>query len=116
MALKYIFVNLKRFDVPPEAGGVNWLARPEKWAGEIISGVREGLEGYPAEQVSFTFFFPEAHVAQAAAARGASSLVIGCQGVHWDDVAPGGNFGAFTSSRPAAAMAALGCGSQPPPG
>ena len=109
MALKYIFVNLKRFDVPPESGGVNRLATPDKWAGAIVSSVCPGLEKYPKDKVAFTFFFPEAHVAQAAAARGGSSLVVGCQGVHWDDLAQGGNFGAFTTSRPAAAMAALGC-------
>jgi len=106
---KHIFVNLKRFDVPPESGGVNRLALPDKWAAEIISGVRSGLAGYPAEQACFTFFFPEAHIAQAAAAKESLPLAIGCQGVYWDDIAQGGNFGAFTSLRPAAAMAALGC-------
>jgi len=107
--MKYIFVNLKRFDVPPEAGGVNRIASPDKWAEQIISGVRAGLAKYPAEQASFTFFFPEAHIAQAAAAKGGLPIRIGCQGVYWDDIAQGGNFGAFTTSRPAAAMAALGC-------
>jgi len=107
--MKYIFVNLKRFDVPPEYGGVNRLATPDKWASEVILGVSAGLEKYPVEQASFTFFFPEAHIPQAAAAKSGQPLAIGCQGVHWDDLAPGGNFGAFTSSRPAAAMAAIGC-------
>ena len=109
MALKYIFVNLKRFDVPSESGGVNRLAPPDKWAETIVSGVSAGLGKYPKDKVVFTFFFPEAHVTQAAAAQKGSSLVVGCQGVHWDDIAQGGNFGAFTTSRPAAAMAALGC-------
>ena len=43
------------------------------------------------------------------AAKGGFPISIGCQGVHWDDIVKGGNFGAFTTSRPAAAMAALGC-------
>ena len=111
--MKYIFVNLKRFDVPPEMGGVNRLAPPGQWAAEIVCKVSARLEKYPRDRAAFTFFFPEAHLAQAAAARaaarGTSSLVIGCQGVHWEDIAPGANFGAFTASRPAAAMAALGC-------
>ena len=34
---------------------------------------------------------------------------LGCQGVYRDDTAPGGNFGAFTTNRPAAAAKALGC-------
>ena len=107
--MKHIFVNLKRFDVPPESGGVNRLTPSDKWAEHIISGVRTSIAKYPAEQASFTFFFPEAHIAQAVAAKGGLPLRIGCQGVHWDDIAQGGNFGAFTTSRPAAAMAVLGC-------
>ncbi|MDR0388703.1 MAG: triose-phosphate isomerase [Spirochaetaceae bacterium] len=110
MAKKYIFVNLKRFDIPAETGGVNRVAPPGKWAETIISGVSAGLEKY-RDRAVFTFFFPEAHVAQAAAAAKDTSLSTGCQGVHWEDVAPGGNFGAFTSLRPASAMKALGCAS-----
>jgi triosephosphate isomerase len=108
MALKYIFTNLKRFDVPPDLGGVNRLAPPGKWAETIINGVEAGLEKY-CGKADFTFFFPEAHLLAAAAVRGSRLISIGCQGVYWDDITPGGNFGAFTSSRPAAAAAALGC-------
>ena len=107
--MKYIFVNLKRFDVPSESGGVNRLASSDKWADTIVSNAGKGLEKYSRDKVSFTFFFPEAHVMQAVAAKGSFPLSIGCQAVHWDDIAKGGNFGAFTGSRPAAAMAALGC-------
>jgi len=107
MALKHIFINLKRFEVPPEAGGVNRLAPPDKWADTIISGIREKLRKYP--DTSFTFFFPEAHIIQGAAACCGIPITVGCQGVHWDDISIGVNFGAFTSLRPAAAMAALGC-------
>ena len=46
----------------------------------------------------------------AAAAKDEDSPVqVGCQGVFREDVTVGGNFGAFTTNRPAAAMAALGC-------
>jgi triosephosphate isomerase len=108
-ALKYIFVNLKRFDVPPDAGGVNRLAPPGQWAKTIIAGVEAGLKKYSG-RAAFSFFFPEAHLLEAAAAVRNSGLIsLGCQGVYWDDIARGGNFGAFTSSRPAAAAAALGC-------
>ena len=34
-------------------------------------------------------------------------IEVGCQGVHWDDVRPGKNFGAFTTSVPAAASTVL---------
>jgi triosephosphate isomerase len=109
MALKYIFVNLKRFDVPADMGGVNRIASPEQWAKTIIAGVQGGLEKYDSRS-AFTFFFPEAHLLEAAAAvRGSRLISIGCQGVHGDDIVQGGNFGAFTSSRPAAAAVSLGC-------
>ncbi len=38
-----------------------------------------------------------------------SSILIGSQGVHWDDIAPGKNFGAFTTLLPASASVNLGC-------
>lgn len=107
--MKYIFVNLKRFDVPSSLGGVNRLASPANWAKAIISEVRIGLGTDLTDRAEFTFFFPEAHVAQAVIAKGDFPLSIGCQGLCCDDVTAGGNFGAFTASRPAAAMAALGC-------
>lgn len=33
----------------------------------------------------------------------------GCAGVFREDVEPGGNFGAFTTNKPAAALKAIGC-------
>ena len=36
-------------------------------------------------------------------------MQIGCQGVFRQDVAPGGNFGAFTTNRPASIASAMGC-------
>jgi triosephosphate isomerase len=116
--LKRIYVNLKRFDVPPELGGVNRLSSSASWAQTIISEAKAGLQKYfslgnentgKENLNAFTFFFPEAHIMQAIEAKGSSEITIGCQGIHWHDIVSGGNFGAFTSSRPAAAMAALGC-------
>ena len=34
--MKYIFLNLKRFDVPPQYGGVNRLAPVEGWGLSLI--------------------------------------------------------------------------------
>ena len=109
--MKHIFLNLKRFDVPAELGGVNRLAAVADWGRAIVEQTQAGLEQYAPEQVEFVQFFPEAHLPAAAAARSENSPVqIGCQGVYRQDVAPGGNFGAFTTNLPAAAAAALGCG------
>lgn len=108
--MKHIYLNLKRFDIPAEYGGVNRLAEPEHWAETIIAGTEPGLLKYPEEEAEFAMYFPEAHLFAAARARSAGSPVkLGCQGVFRADTAAGGNFGAFTTGRPAAAMAAAGC-------
>lgn len=108
--MKYIFLNLKRFDVPVEYGGVNRLAPMGDWARAIVEGTQKGLEKYDPETVEFVQYFPEAHLLNAAAARTAGSPVkIGSQSLYRADTAVGGNFGAFTTNRPASALAALGC-------
>ena len=108
--MKHIFLNLKRFDVPVELGGVNRLAPLADWGRAVVEGTQAGLAKYDPAQVEFVQFFPEAHLLSAAAALCPGSRVqVGCQSVYRQDVAPGGNFGAFTSNRPAAAAKALGC-------
>lgn len=108
--MKHIFLNLKRFDVPVELGGVNRLAPMADWGRAVVEGTQAGLTHYDPAEVEFVQFFPEAHLLSAAAARCEGSRVeVGCQSVYRQDVAPGGNFGAFTSNRPAAAAKALGC-------
>lgn len=109
--MKHIFLNLKRFDIPRVYGGVNSLAAPAEWGGYIVSQTQDELKAYDGE-AEFAMYFPEAHVAGAAAAKKADSKVqIGCQSVYREDTAVGGNFGAFTSNRTANAMKALGVSS-----
>ena len=108
--MKHLYLNLKRFDVPVEFGGVNRLAGVAEWGGHIVSSTQEALAKYDPSEVEFAQFFPEAHILGAAAAKNAGSPIkIGCQGVHRADTAVGGNFGAFTTLRPASAAKALGC-------
>ena len=108
--MKHLYLNLKRFDVPVEFGGVNRLAGVAEWGGYIVSSTQEALAKYDPSEVEFAQFFPEAHILGAAAAKNAGSPIkIGCQGVHRADTAVGGNFGAFTTLRPASAARALGC-------
>ncbi len=128
--MKYLFLNLKRFDIPPEVGGVNRLAPPREWGGFIANAIKEGLKQRPGLKGEFSLavFFPEAHIIGAMNAlfskktppsegelsRGnhlpeGNLLDVGCQSVHYEDTAPKGNFGAFTSFRTAHAMRQIGC-------
>lgn len=110
--MKHIFLNLKRFDVPAAYGGVNRLAAPADWGRAIVEGTQAGLAQYDPARVEFVMYLPEAHIPAAVAAKPPGSPVqIGCQGVYREDTAPGGNFGAFTTNRPAAAAKAIGCDS-----
>jgi triosephosphate isomerase len=111
--MKQIFVNLKRFDVPRKLGGVCPMDDPIAWIESVImQSVELGLGA--DENLSLTYLLPEGLVPTAArrlaqfpiAQR--KMLTIGVQGVHWDDVRLGKNFGAFTTSVPAVAAANLG--------
>ena len=108
--MKHIYLNLKRFDVPASLGGVNRIAQMNGWGAYIVNQTQNALRHYGAEEAEFVQYFPEAHLLGALAARTEDSPVrVGCQGVYRTDVAVGGNFGAFTTNRPAAAAVAMGC-------
>ncbi len=108
--MQHIYVNFKRFDIPPTSGGVNRLASGSQWAKSIVSSTLPYLNQYDSDEVSFTHYYPEAHIIGALEAKGDShALSIGCQGVYRGDTSVGGNFGSFTTNRPANAMVALGC-------
>lgn len=107
--MKFIFLNLKRFDIPKVLGGVNGIAPIEKWGGFIVEKTQEKLKNYDGN-VEFAMFFPEAHLIGAVKAKNEdSSIKIGCQGVFREDTAVGGNFGAFTTNHTANAAKAIGC-------
>lgn len=108
--MKHICLNLKRFDIPVQFGGVNSIASPGEWSSYIIGHTQDELTHYENEQVRFSMYFPEAHILGAVAARAKTCPIrIGCQGVFRENTAPGGNFGAFTTSFPASSAKALGC-------
>jgi triosephosphate isomerase len=106
--MKYIFLNLKRFDVPKALGGVNGICDIENWGGYIINSIKEPVKKYA--NAEFAVFLPEAHLLSAKSAlSGNDKINLGCQSVHFNNISVNGNFGAYTTSRPAAAAAALGC-------
>lgn len=108
--MKHIFLNLKRFDIPKEYGGVNSVAPVKEWGAFIVSNTQEALKKYAEDDVEFAMYFPEAHVLGAAGALCENSPVqVGCQGVYREDTEIGGNFGAFTTNRTGNAMKAAGC-------
>ena len=109
--MKFIFLNLKRFDVPNELGGVNRIAPLKDWGKYIVENTQDALSAYDPSEVEFVMYMPEAHLLSAAAARKEGSAVkLGSQGVYRENVKVGGNFGAFTTNRPATVVKAMGCG------
>lgn len=108
--MKHIFLNLKRFDIPKEYGGVNSIAALKDWGAFIVRNTQEELKKYADDEVEFAMYFPEAHIIGAAGALCEGSPVqVGCQSVYREDTAAGGNFGAFTANRTGNAMKAAGC-------
>lgn len=111
--MKEIYVNLKRFDVPKSLGGLCPIEDPIAWIEAVmVDSIQAGMADHP--ELQLVYLLPEGLVPPAVAAiqrypaESRPNLHIGCQGVHWDNVAPGGNFGAFTTAVPAAAARTLG--------
>lgn len=107
-----IFVNLKRFDVPRSLGGLCPHDDAVAWIESVVweSG-QHGLGDLSG--VHLVYLVPEALIPAAVGKlqtpRGSQPIEIGCQGAHWEDIVPGGNFGAFTTCLPATAARNLGC-------
>ena len=108
--MKHLYLNLKRFDVPVAFGGVNRIAPVADWGKYIVEHTQEGLKKYDLSEAEFVQYFPEAHILGAVAARCAAPPVhVGAQSVYRMNTAVGGNFGAFTTNRPASIVKAMGC-------
>ena len=98
--MKHIYLNLKRFDVPVELGGVNRLAAVKGWGAAVVDGTQEALKKYDPAKVEFVQYLPEAHLIGAVSALSEGSPVqLGSQGVYRMNTAVGGNFGAFTTNQ-----------------
>ena len=105
---KYLYLNLKRFDVLREFGGVNSDTDIKNWSGNIIKKVLEPLKEIKEKSdVEFVMYLPELHLFNALEAAD-DTLSVGCQGIFYENVNKGGNFGAFTTHRVAAAMKQIG--------
>lgn len=112
--MKKLFVNLKRFEVSREKGGICPMENPIEWAKWIVDeSMKLGVGNM--EDVFVAYFLPEALLDTALKTLNSypeeqrKHLQIGCQSVYRADIAPGANFGAFTTNRPALAMKEIGC-------
>lgn len=99
--MKNIYLNLKRFDIPREFGGINDLAMNEDYGSLIVKGIEEMNLPLP-----ITIYFQEVNLFPALKEK--KNINIGCQGVFYNDTSVGGNFGAFTTSRTAHSMTSIG--------
>ena len=112
--MNWFFVNLKRFDVPRQLGGVCPFDHPKEWIHWVMAESIEAGIGRQGD-TTVTFLLPEALIIHAIEKletyphelRG--NIHIGNQGVFREDVTPGKNFGAFTTNLPASAAKNMGC-------
>jgi triosephosphate isomerase len=111
--MKRIFVNLKRFDVPEEFGGICPMDNPDEWIEWVIDesvkndlGILDGIE--------VIYILPEALLIVAQKKLNGyectktKGLSLASQGVFRQDTVKGGNFGAFSCNLPAAAVRNMG--------
>jgi len=108
-----IFVNLKRFEVSRILGGICPMENPVEWIESVITETVDLGLG-KQDEIQLVYLLPESLIPAATRRLNEYSeadtrkIQIGCQGVHWLDIAPGKNFGAFTSSLPATSAKSLG--------
>lgn len=109
-----ILINLKRFDIPRELGGICPFSKPQEWIESVIEeNIRCRLGN--TKNLHVTYLLPEALILSAANKlktfpdEETVGIDIGCEGVFREDIKKGGNFGAFTTNLPATAAKNLGC-------
>ncbi len=112
--MKYIFINLKRFDVQRSMGGICPSADAPAWIRDVMKqsinyklGMLDGIE--VSYMLPESLLVPGLEVLNGADEKDIEKLSIGSQSVYRGDVEVGGNFGAFTSNLPAAVVKSLGC-------
>jgi len=109
-----ILINLKRFDIPRELGGICPFSKPQEWIESVIEETIKYRLGN-MKDLHITYFLTEALILSATnklkafPGKETIGIDIGCQGVFREDVKKGGNFGAFTTNLPATAAKNLGC-------
>jgi triosephosphate isomerase len=112
--MRLIFVNLKRFEVPRDLGGICPMDDPGDWIEYVIEKSID-MELGTLEGLRLIYLLPEALILPAMRKLGSypeserRTIEIGSQSVFREDISPGGNFGAFTTNLPPAAARNMGC-------
>lgn len=112
--MKNILVNLKRFDVPVEKGGICPKQNSKEWIEWVIEESIKNNLG-TLDGIKVTYLLPESLLIPAIDKLNSypeektKRLALGSQGVYREDIQVGGNFGAFTTNLPAAAAKNIGC-------
>jgi triosephosphate isomerase len=111
--MKQIFVNLKRFDVAEEYGGICPMDNPKQWIEWVIDeSVNNSLGQLYDIEVGYilpeSLLIPAIDRLNSYTKEQTRGILIGSQGVFRQDVAKGGNFGAFSTNLPAAAAKNMG--------
>ena len=106
-------VNLKRFEVPAALGGICTVEDSVAWIEDVVEQCMEsGLGVIPDTRVRV--FPPESLLVYAQRRLDSFpearrvGFSVGSQAVYREDIQEGGNFGAYTTNLPAAAVAASG--------
>lgn len=73
--MKHIYVNLKRFEIPVELGGLNRLAPVSKWGEYIVTHTQEELKKYDPQEVEFVQIYPESQILKASEAKSEGSPI-----------------------------------------
>ena len=106
--MAFFGANLKRFDISSRFGGLNTYDTPESWVRAVLDGCIDSGLGQGPDTI--VLYLPENLLLTASEHMNTipnelrRSLAIGAQGVSSGDVTHGGNFGAFTTQLPAAAL------------
>lgn len=111
MSKLHFFVDLKRFDVAEQYGGICRAVNPVEWARGLVK--RSCEIGLDTTDYEITYYFPESCIVTAMETLSqyskGGSLMIGSEGLYRRDTSVGGDYGAMTGTRPASAMVSLGC-------
>ena len=55
--MKHIYLNLKRFDIPKEEGGVNSIAPVSEWGAYIVERTKDALQNMGRRKQSLSCIF-----------------------------------------------------------